>query len=168
MSSIDIRLENIVGMEVDAIVNAANDGLRQGGGVCGAIFQATDTAELVLACMKIGHCDTGKAVITPSFGLPAKHIIHAVGPVWRGGDCNEEELLRSAYVSSLEVARENNCHSIAFPLISSGIFGYPVDEAWNVAITACKDYIEANSDYDIEIVFTVIDRRLMAVGEQFL
>ena len=168
MSSIQIKYENIVAMPVDAIVNAANEGLRQGGGVCGAIFQATDTAALVLRCMQLHHCDTGKAVITPSFGLPAPHIIHAVGPVWHGGDMCEDELLYSAYQSALLVARANGCHSIAFPLISSGIFGYPLEDAWRIAIKACRDFIASNSDYEVEIIFAVIDRRVKAVGEEIL
>ncbi len=168
MSSIEIRHESIVDMRVDAIVNAANDGLRQGGGVCGAIFRAAGAGELVIACMAIGHCDTGKAVITPGFALPAEHIIHAVGPVWNGGKDNEAELLYSAYRSSLEVAKENGLHSIAFPLISAGIFGYPKDEAWRVAIKACRDFIAEESDYEIEIVFTVLDKSVMALGESIM
>ncbi|MBQ0004617.1 MAG: macro domain-containing protein [Clostridiales bacterium] len=168
MSSIEIRYENIVSMQVDAIVNAANEGLRQGGGVCGAIFQAADTAELVMACMSIGHCDTGQAVITPSFGLPAPHIIHAVGPVWHGGDMCEDELLYSTYGSALAVAKANGCHSIAFPLISSGIFGYPLEDAWRIAIKACRDFIAEYDDYEIEIIFAVIDRNVKTTGEKVL
>ena len=107
MSSISIQKISITALETDAIVNAANDALMMGGGVCGAIFRAAGAIKLQAACAKIGHCKTGDAVITPGFKLPAKNIIHAVGPVWHGGNRNEPELLYSAYQRSLEVAKEN-------------------------------------------------------------
>ena len=131
MGNISIVKKGITRLETDAIVNAANEGLWAGGGVCGAIFAEAGYEELQDACDKIGHCDTGKAVITPGFKLPAKYIIHAVGPVWNGGSHNEPELLYGAYKESLLRAKENDCHSIGFPLISAGIFGYPKDKAWN-------------------------------------
>ena len=130
MSSITIQKTSITGLQVDAIVNAANSRLMNGGGVCGAIFQAAGAYELQAACNKIGKCNTGNAVITPGFKLPAKYVIHAVGPIWNGGAYNEAQLLYSAYKQSLKVAKENGIHSIAFPLISAGIYGYPKDEAW--------------------------------------
>lgn len=108
-------------MNVDAIVNAANDGLWEGGGVCGSIFREAGSAELTKACSAIGGCKTGRAVITPGYKLPAKFIIHAVGPVWHGSTQNEPKLLYSAYKQSLIIAKENDCHSIGFPLISVGI-----------------------------------------------
>ena len=164
MSSIDIQKVSITELEVDAIVNAANAHLQEGGGVCGAIFRTAGSRELQAACNKIGHCDTGNAVITPGFKLPARNVIHAVGPIWYGGDRNEPKLLYSAYKQSLIVAKENGLHSIAFPLISAGIYGYPQDQAWRKALQACHDFIEANKDYEIDIIFAVVDQSIMDKG----
>lgn len=136
--------------------------------MCGAIFAAAGSAELTKACQKIGGCKTGNAVITPGFNLPAKYIIHAVGPVWHGGDKNEPKLLYSAYKQSLIVAKDNGCHSIAFPLISAGIFGYPVNQAWRKALQACMDFIDNNPEYDMQIIFAVIDDNILAIGQQTL
>lgn len=135
---------DITTMPTDAIVNAANSRLAPGGGVCGAIFSASDYHKLDLACRKIGHCPVGQAVITPSFGMPAKYIVHAVGPIWHGGKQNEEELLRGCYTSALNVAKENGCRSIAFPLISAGIYGYPKEEALRVAEDAIRAFLKDN------------------------
>ena len=164
MSSIEIQKVSITELAVDAIVNAANSALQHGGGVCGVIFSAAGVRELQAACDKIGHCNTGNAVITPGFKLPARYVIHAVGPIWRGGYDNEPKLLYSAYKQSLTVARENGLHSIAFPLISAGIYGYPQDQAWRKALQACQDFIEANGDYEIDIIFAVIDEDIMNKG----
>jgi O-acetyl-ADP-ribose deacetylase (regulator of RNase III) len=131
---------------VDAIVNAANTGLRRGGGVCGAIFAAAGP-ELDDACAAIGHCTTGDAVITPGFQLPARWIVHAVGPVWHGGDRDEPALLASCYRRSLEVAADAGAHSIAFPAISTGIFGYPAGPAAEIAVATVR-----TTDTAIEIV----------------
>lgn len=168
MSSIRIEKISITDLTTDAIVNAANEGLWAGGGVCGAIFRAAGYDELQDACDKIGGCRTGNAVITPGFNLKAKYIVHAVGPVWNGGDQNEPKLLYSAYKQSLIVAKENGCHSIGFPLISAGIFGYPVDKAWRKAIQACQDFIKENPDYEMDIVFAVLDDRIMKTGDDAL
>ncbi|MBR0112998.1 MAG: macro domain-containing protein [Clostridia bacterium] len=168
MSSIEIRKTGITGLDTDAIVNAANEGLWAGGGVCGAIFRAAGHDELQDACNKIGHCDTGSAVITPGFNLKAKYVIHAVGPVWRGGKANEPALLYGAYYKSLELALENGCKSIGFPLISSGIFGYPVDKAWEAALSACRDFIEKDKYACIDIVFAVIDDDIYDTGNKLL
>lgn len=167
-SHIDIQKIGITKLEVDAIVNAANEGLLKGGGVCGAIFREAGSAELTKACRKIGGCKTGSAVITPGFKLPAKYIIHAVGPVWHGGDKNEPKLLYSAYKQSLLVAKENGCHSIGFPLISAGIFGYPKDQAWRKAIQACQDFYRDNPDYEMEIIFAVLDDEILQMGKETL
>lgn len=167
-SKIKIKKVGITKLSVDAIVNAANDRLWEGGGVCGAIFKEAGSAELTKACSEIGGCNTGDAVITPGFKLPAKYIIHAVGPVWHGGNQNEPKLLYSAYKQSLLVAKENDCHSIGFPLISAGIFGYPKDQAWRKAIQACKDFINDNPDYEMEIVFAVLDDGIKTIGEEVL
>ncbi len=168
MSSITIQKIGITKLKTDAIVNAANEGLWAGGGVCGAIFSEAGMGELTEACDKIGGCKTGNAVITPGFNLPAKYIIHAVGPVWQGGGNNEPKLLYSAYKQSLIVAKDNDCHSIGFPLISAGIFGYPKDQAWRKAIQACKDFIADNPDYNIDIIFAVLDDYILQLGEQTL
>ena len=168
MNSISIKKISITDLSADAIVNAANEGLWAGGGVCGAIFRAAGHNKLQAACNKIGGCATGSAVITPGFGLKSKHIIHAVGPVWRGGESNEPQLLYGAYKNSLQLAMENNCHSLAFPLISAGIFGYPKDKAWRKAIQACKDFFEKNPDADLQVVFAVLDDGILALGQQTL
>ncbi len=164
MSSIKVQKIGITDLDTEAIVNAANEGLWEGGGVCGAIFKAAGSRQLTAACKAIGHCDTGSAVITPGFNLKAKYIIHAVGPMWRDGNHREPQLLYGCYIRSLELARENDIHSIGFPLISGGIFGYPQDKAWRKAIQACNDYIQRNPDYDIDIIFAVIDDTNYALG----
>ena len=163
---IEIRKISITDLDTDAVVNAANEGLWAGSGVCGAIFDAAGYEELEAACDKIGHCDTGSAVITPGFHLKAKYIIHAVGPVWAGGDNDEEKLLYGAYYRSLELAKENGCASIGFPLISTGVFGYPIDQAWKIAIQACVDFI--CKDNQIDIVFAVLNDGIMAAGQAAL
>ena len=163
-STIEIQKISIVDLDTDAIVNAANEALAAGGGVCGAIFKAAGYKELQAACDVFAHCDTGDAVITPGFKLKAKYVIHTVGPIWRGGNGDEPKLLYSAYKQSLIVAKENGLHSIAFPLISAGIYGYPQDQAWRKALQACHDFIEANKDYEIDIIFAVIDDDVMDKG----
>ncbi|MBO4626459.1 MAG: macro domain-containing protein [Lachnospiraceae bacterium] len=168
MSSITIQKIGITNLALDAVVNAANDRLDEGGGVCGFIFRGAGSAEMTAACRKIGGCPTGSAVITPGFRLPAKYVIHAVGPIWRGGNYNEPKLLYSAYRQSLLVAKENGLHSIGFPLISAGIYGYPVDGAWRVALKACRDFLKDFPEYEMEIVFSVIDDRNKAIGEAML
>ncbi len=168
MSSIDIRKISITDVDADAIVNAANSGLQAGSGVCGAIFRAAGYAQLQDACDRIGRCDTGSAVITPGFRSKAKYIIHAVGPIWRGGNHKEPELLYGAYQRSLELAAENNCRSICFPLISAGIYGYPMEQAWNVALSACKDYSDSHPDTELSILFAVLDERVLKTGREIL
>lgn len=164
MSSIQIKKTSIVDLDTDCIVNAANEGLWAGSGVCGAIFHAAGHDKLKQVCDAIGHCDTGSAVITPGFRLKARYIIHAVGPIWNGGKFREEEKLYCCYQRSLELAMENNCQSIGFPLISSGIFGYPREQAWKVAIRACRDFLNNHADYELNIVFAVISQELYDLG----
>ncbi len=166
MRSIKIRRISITDLDTDAIVNAANEGLWAGGGVCGAIFRAAGHDRLQAACDKIGHCDTGSAVITPGFDLKAKYIIHAVGPRWRDGRHHEPELLYGAYMSALELAVNNGCKSIGFPLISSGIFGYPAEQAWRKALRACCDFLEKGNR--IDVVFAVLSADSAALGEKTL
>lgn len=166
MSSIDIRLIGITDLETDCIVNAANSGLAMGSGVCGAIFRAAGPHDMQAACNAIGGCPTGGAVITPGFALKAKHVIHAVGPIWKGGKNNEAKNLYNCYIESLNRAKESDCHSIGFPLISAGIFGYPKTEAWQVAIRACRDWISDNPDYDMDVVFAVLDKKILEMGKE--
>ena len=168
MSKIEIVSSGITHLQTEAVVNAANSRLLEGGGVCGAIFSAAGAHRLQRACDEIGGCQTGSAVITPAFDLNAKYIIHAVGPIWSGGQNGEPELLYGAYMKSLELAREYNCSSIGFPLISAGIYGYPVDKAWDVAIRACRDFINENADYDILIRFGVPNEGNRTIGNKTL
>ena len=168
MSQIVIQKISITDLATDAIVNAANSGLLAGSGVCGAIFKAAGRRQLQDACDRYGHCPTGSAVITPGFDLKAKYVIHAVGPIWQGGGNGEAELLRSAYMKSLELAVENGCRSIGFPLISAGIYGYPLREAWSVAVSACRDFIERNPESSIDVTFAVLSDSIMAAGLECL
>lgn len=168
MNTIRIQKIGITDLSTDAIVNAANDRLQAGSGVCGAVFRDAGYAKLQAACDEIGYCKTGSAVITPGFNLKAKYIIHAVGPIWNGGEYGEPKQLYGAYYRSLELAVENHCHSIGFPLISAGIFGYPKDQAWRKAIQACTDFFAKNPDADLEVVFAVLDDEIIRIGEKEL
>ena len=164
--SIEIQKISITHLETDATVNAANSGLREGGGVCGAIFKAAGSADLQAACDKIGYCPEGSAVITPAFRLKSKYVVHAVGPMWNGGKNGEPEKLRSAYASALQVASDNGCKSIGFPLISAGIFGYPLDLAWKEAITACEEFLLKHPG--MKVVFAVLNDDIIAKGQETL
>lgn len=158
--------QDITKMNVDAVVNAANTELLMGGGVCGAIFKAAGAKELQEACNKKSPIKTGEAVITPAFKLPAKYVIHAAGPVYSHNDREKSaELLASAYMNSLRMAVENKCESIAFPLISSGIYGYPKDEALQVATAAITEFIGEN---DIDVYLGVFDKTAFQVSEQLM
>ncbi|MBQ5441900.1 MAG: macro domain-containing protein [Firmicutes bacterium] len=167
-NSVKIQKTDITKLKTDCVVNAANEELLAGGGVCGAIFREAGMSKLQAACNAIGHCDTGKAVITPGFNLPAKYIIHAVGPIWRGGNHKEPQHLYGAYYSSLELALSNGCHSIGFPLISAGIFGYPLEEAWRKGIQAVRDFFYNELDADLQVIFAVLDDHIMSVGENVM
>lgn len=135
---------DITTLDTDAIVNAANESLAPGGGVCGAIHRAAGP-ELAHACAAIGHCPTGEARITPGFRLPARFVIHVVGPVWHGGEEGEAELLASAYRSAMRLAAEHALRSIAFPAISTGIYGYPVERATPIAVNTVREAASSSS-----------------------
>lgn len=166
MSSIEIHKNNITHLSTDAIVNAANSSLAEGGGVCGAIFSAAGRDKLARECSRYGHCDTGNAVITSACDMNnAKYIIHAVGPIYQDGKHGEPDSLYNCYKKSLALAKDNHCSSIGFPLISSGIFGYPHEEAWRIALTACLDFISENHDYNISIVFVSTNREMVELGK---
>jgi O-acetyl-ADP-ribose deacetylase len=145
MSSARSRMRVVEGdittLDLDAIVNAANDRLAPGGGVCGAIHRAAGP-ELAAACAAIGHCPTGDARITPGFRLEARHVVHAVGPVWHGGGSSEDDRLASAYRRSCEVAAEAGCRSLAFPAISTGVYGFPPERAAPIAVRAVAAVLE--------------------------
>ena len=153
MNRLRTHLGDITRLEVDAIVNAANSSLLGGGGVDGAIHGAAGP-ELVRACRSLPEaapgvrCPTGEARITPGFRLPARYVIHTVGPVWHGGRNGEPELLASCYRTSLALAREHACRTVAFPAISCGIFGYPVEEATRIAVREIREALDGRDDFE--------------------
>jgi O-acetyl-ADP-ribose deacetylase (regulator of RNase III) len=138
---IEIVEGDITTLDVDAIVNAANSALAPGGGVCGAIHRAAGP-ELAEVCTRLGGCETGEAKITPGFNLKARHVIHAVGPVWGGNERGEDKLLASCYRNSLRLLRERGLASIAFPAISTGIYGFPAERAARIAVRTVLDELK--------------------------
>ena len=157
---------DITKLPVDAIVNAANERLAPGGGVCGAIHRAAGPL-LAEACAQIGRCPTGEARITPGFDLPAKFVIHAVGPVWHGGTRGEPDLLAGCYRASIELARRHQCRSIAFPAISTGIFGYPPEAAARVAVAASQA-ATADDALPARVIFVCFGKEMMSVYRKLL
>lgn len=149
--SMEARLADITTLPVDAIVNAAREDLRPSPGVCQAIHDAAGP-ELEEACARVGFCPTGQAVITSAYSLPARFVVHAVGPVWQGGDQGEAELLASAYRRALELAHNNRCESVALPAISTGRSGYPITEAAAIAVQVTREALEAEA-YLEEVIF---------------
>jgi O-acetyl-ADP-ribose deacetylase (regulator of RNase III) len=156
---------DITRLTVDAIVNAANTSLLGGGGVDGAIHRAAGP-ELLAACEKLDGCATGDAKATPGFRIPARWIFHAVGPVWRGGSHNEDQLLASCYRRSLELAREHRVRSIAFPAISTGIYGFPPKRAAEIALRTVREHADENGVSTVD--FVCFNEETLAIYEQFL
>lgn len=154
---------DITGLAVDAIVNAANSTLLGGGGVDGAIHRAAGP-ELLAECRRLGGCKTGGAKITQGYNLPVKHVIHAVGPVWRGGTQGEPELLAACYRRSLELAREHGCRSIAFPAISCGIYGYPMAAGAKIAVRETGAFLAAHPSIG-RVVFALFDDAALRIYE---
>ena len=156
---IEIITADITKLEVDAIVNAANCSLLGGGGVDGAIHRAAGR-ELLEACRKFSGCETGEARITPGFKLPAKFVIHTPGPVWHGGKCNEAELLKNCYINSLALAKENNCKTVAFPCISTGVYHFPKEQAAQIAIETVLSNLAAPIEKVIFCCFSESDAEI--------
>ena len=154
---------DITKVAADAIVNPANRTLLQGSGTSHAIYQAAGEQELTAACEAIGHCDLGRAVCTPAFGLPAKYIFHAVCPAWHGGGSGEAEQLAGAYHSALELAAEYHCESVAFPLLSSGNYGYPKEQAFRIAVDTITQYV---MEHDLTVYLVLYDRHSLAVSRK--
>lgn len=166
MKQLQVIQGDITKMAVDAIVNAANTTLMGGGGVDGAIHRAAGPG-LYAACLKFHGCPTGEARITSGFNLPANYIIHTPGPIWHGGNNGEPELLANSYANSLQLAEDNNCHTVAFPSISTGVYAFPVDQAAQIAIDTIHDFLTDSQIVD-EVTMVCFDPVTLAAYQQQL
>ena len=166
MTEIEIIKGDITKLKVDAIVNAANKSLLGGGGVDGAIHRAAGK-DLVAECRTLNGCETGQSKITKGYNLPAKYVIHTVGPVWYGGDKNEPELLKSCYTTTLALAKENNIKTIAFPAISCGVYRFPIEQACKIAFDSVNEFI-SKSDCCEKIIFIDINENIIKIYERLL
>ena len=155
---------DITKLDADAIVNAANGTLLGGGGVDGAIHRAAGK-ELLEECRTLAGCETGQAKITKGYKLPARYVIHTVGPVWHGGEQGEPELLKNAYQNSLKLAKEKQLRSIAFPAISTGVYGYPKAEAAEIAVKTCQEFLK---EYDMEILLVAFSDSDLSRSQQLI
>lgn len=158
--TLKVEKKSIIDIEAEAIVNPANKELKRGGGVCGIIFEAANSSDLQKECDKLAPINPGESVITDGYNLKANYIIHSVGPVYFDGNKGEEKILRDAYLSALKLAKEKGIKSIVFPLISSGIYGYPKEEAAEVAVKTIKDFLKNN---DMEVTISILDKGIYDV-----
>lgn len=166
MSGIEILLADITQLEVDAIVNAANSSLLGGGGVDGAIHRAAGPG-LLAECRTLNGCPTGEAKMTAGYRLPAKHVIHTVGPVWNSGRNRERELLASCYRNCLKIAAKNHLKSIAFPNISTGVYGFPKPEAAKIAVQTVRDYLKEDQSIE-KIIFCCFDNENLTLYQEII
>ena len=160
-NNIEIKVCDITALSIDAIVNAANKSLLGGGGVDGAIHRAAGP-ELLEECRTLNGCETGEAKITKGYNLPAKHVIHTVGPIYSGSE-EDPKLLKNCYVNSLNLARANNLHSIAFPAISCGVYGYPWEDAAKIALDSVSEWLEVNSDYEMDVTIACFSEDMFKI-----